>query len=98
MSSPLVLGCLWIVAAAVTALLPMRAQMLPGLTLIFAAPLLLVWIGYAHGFLWVAAGLFAFVSMFRRPLNYLARKALGLPLPELPPEFRPDPTNNEVPK
>jgi hypothetical protein len=26
--------------------------------------------------------------MFRRPLNYLTRKALGLPLPDLPPELQ----------
>jgi hypothetical protein len=77
-----------VIAGAVTALLPMRAQMVPGMILILSAPVLLVWIGVTHGWLWVAVGLFAFLSMFRRPLNYFARKALGLPLPELPPEFR----------
>ena len=90
MSLPLVLGALWVVAGAVTALMPMRLQRYPGIPLLIAAPILLIWIGLTHGFLWVAVGLFAFVSMFRRPLNYFARMALGLPLPELPPELRPD--------
>ena len=67
--TPLVLGALWVLAAAATAVLPMRRQMIPGLALLIAAPVLLVWIGYAHGWLWLAFGLFAFVSMFRRPLR-----------------------------
>ena len=83
----LIAGALWIVAGAITAALPMRAQMIPGLTLIAAAPVLLIWIGVTHGFLWTALGLFAFLSMFRRPLTYLTRKLLGLPLPDLPPEL-----------
>ena len=78
-----------VIAGAITALLPMRAQMIPGLTLIALAPVLLIWIGLTHGWLWVGIGAVAFVSMFRRPLNYFARKALGLPLPDLPPELRP---------
>ena len=75
MSPPLVLGCLWVLAAAVTAMLPMRRQMVPGLTLL----VLLVWIGYQHGSLWLAVGLFAFLSMFRNPLLYFLRRALGRP-------------------
>ena len=89
MSLPLIIAALWVIAGAITALLPMRAQMIPGLTLIAAAPVLLIWIGLTHGFLWVAAGTFAFLSMFRRPLNHFIRKALGWPLPDLPPELRP---------
>ena len=77
--TPLVLGALWVLAAAATAVLPMRRQMIPGLALLIAAPVLLVWIGYAHGWLWLAFGLFAFVSMFRRPLRYFANRALGRP-------------------
>ncbi len=90
MSLPLILAAVWVVAGAVTGMLPMRAQMVPGLTLIVLAPVLLIWIGLTHGWFWVAIGTFAFLSMFRRPLNYFARKALGLPLPDLPPELRPD--------
>ena len=77
MSAPLILGCLWVLAAAITAMLPMRRQMVPGLALLAAAPVLLVWIGWVHGWLWLAFGLFAFVSMFRRPLRYLTLRALG---------------------
>jgi hypothetical protein len=79
MSLPLILGCLWVLASAITAMLPMRQQMLPGITLLIAAPVLLVWIGIAHGWIWLAIGLFAFLSMFRHPLMYFARRALGRP-------------------
>ena len=79
MSTPLILGCLWVLAAAATAMLPMRSQMVPGLALLAAAPVLLVWIGNAHGWLWLAVGLFAFLSMFRNPLLYLLRRTLGRP-------------------
>ena len=89
MSAPLIFGALWVVAAAVTAMMPLQLQRYPGLPLLAAAPVLLIWIGLEHGLLWTAFGLFAFLSMFRRPLNYLIRKALVLPLPELPPELRP---------
>ncbi len=36
--TPLILGALWVIAAAITGMLPMRAQMIPGLTLLAAAP------------------------------------------------------------
>lgn len=79
MSSPLVFGCFWVLAATATALLPMKWQMLPGLGLLIAAPVLLTWIGWVHGWVWLAFGIFAFVSMFRRPLIHLTRLALGRP-------------------
>ena len=79
-SLPLLFGALWIIAAAITAMLPMQRQMLPGWTLLIAAPVLLIWIGATHGWIWSAFGLFAFLSMFRRPLIYFARKARGLPV------------------
>lgn len=75
--TPLVLGALWVLAATATAFLPMRRQRGPGLALLLAAPVLLVWIGMAHGWLWVAFGVFAFVSMFRKPLRYLGQRVLG---------------------
>lgn len=87
MSLPLLLGCLWVIAATITAMLPMRSQMIPGFALLFSAPILLIWIGYTHGWLYAAFGLFAFLSMFRRPLSYFARRALGHPV-EPPPELR----------
>jgi hypothetical protein len=82
----LVAGCLWVVASAVTAMLPMRWQMAPGIVLLVAAPVLILWIGASHGWVWAAFGLFAFVSMFRNPLRYFALRALGRPAP-LPPEL-----------
>lgn len=82
MSLPLIIGALWVVAAAITAMLPMRTQMVPGITLLIAAPVLLVWIGLTHGWLWLAFGTFAFVSMFRNPLLYFIRRALGYPNPD----------------
>ncbi|MBA3909047.1 MAG: UDP-N-acetylmuramate--alanine ligase [Rhodobacter sp.] len=81
MSEPLILGGLWIVASAIVAILPMRLQMVPGVALLVAAPVLLVWIGWIHGWLWLGLGLFAFISMFRNPLRYFARRALGRPAP-----------------
>ena len=89
MSLPLILGALWVVAVAGTALLPMRQQRYPGVPLLVVAPILLIWTGWVHGILWVFVGLFAVLSMFRRPLNYLIRQALGLKLPDLPAALRP---------
>lgn len=86
MSTPLVLGCFWVLASAIVAMLPMKRQMVPGVALLVAAPFLLVWIGWVHGWLWLALGLFAFLSMFRNPLRYFVRRALGLPAP-LPKEL-----------
>jgi len=80
MSLPLVLGALWVIAAAITALLPMRRQYVPGVTLLICAPPLIGWIGWQHGVLWLLLALFALLSMFRRPLLYFARRALGLPV------------------
>ena len=79
MSLPMLLGCLWVFAATITALLPYRKQFPPGIALLVVAPILLVWIAWTHG-LWIGAvGVLAFVSMFRNPLRYFARRALGKP-------------------
>ncbi len=87
MSAPLVIACLWVIASAITAMLPMRRQMFPGIVLLIVAPALIVWIGQAHGWIWTAIGLFAFASMFRNPLRYFLNRALGRPV-EIPPELR----------
>ncbi len=77
MSQSLLLGVFWALAATVTALLPMRMQYPPGLTLLILAPFLIGFIGYQHG-IWVALlGLAAFVSMFRNPLRYFWRRAFS---------------------
>jgi hypothetical protein len=80
MSPALLAGALWAIAAAVTALLPMRLQYPPGITLLVLAPVLILWIGWVHGWVLGALGLAAFVSMFRNPLRYLWKKARGLPV------------------
>lgn len=80
MSLSLILGCLWVIASAITAMLPMRRQYAPGIVLLVAAPFLLVFIGIEHGAIWAFLGLLAFVSMFRNPLIYLTKKALGRPV------------------
>jgi hypothetical protein len=77
---PLVVGCLWVLAATATALLPFRAQFVPGITLLVAAPLLIGWVWLDYGTVAGVAALAAFVSMFRNPLRYMARRALGLPV------------------
>ena len=75
MSAPLIAGAAWVLLAAGVALLPMRRQFAPGLVLLIAAPGLIAWIGWQHG--WVPGFLasVAFFSMFRHPLRYLWRKA-----------------------
>ncbi|WP_424940145.1 DUF2484 family protein [Aliiroseovarius sp. S253] len=77
MSPSLIVGAFWAIAATIVALLPMRMQFPPGIFLLISAPLLIIWIGATHGWVWAALGLAAFLSMFRRPLWYLARKAVG---------------------
>lgn len=76
----LVLSCLWVLVATVVAFLPMRYQYAPGILLLLAAPVLIWLIGRDVG-VWaaVAAGL-AFLSMFRKPLRYFAKRALGRPV------------------
>jgi hypothetical protein len=69
----LTLASLWVLAAAITAFLPMRYQYVPGLTLLVLAVPLLVFVARDVGWVWVAVVLFAVLSMFRRPLMGLAR-------------------------
>ncbi len=87
MSWALIAGCLWVVASTVVAMLPMRAQMVPGVALLVAAPALLVWIATQHGVWLTLIGTLAFLSMFRNPLRYFVNRALGRPT-ELPPELK----------
>jgi hypothetical protein len=90
-------ACLWALAATVTALLPMRMQYPPGLTLLFLAPPLLVWIGFSNG-LWVGLlGTLGFLSMFRRPLIYFGRRALGPAVTESPPTKEADGDHRSTP-
>lgn len=96
MNAPLILGAVWVIAAALTALLPMRKQYVPGVSLLICAPPLIGWIGYEHGLIWLLFGIFALLSMFRRPLLYFARRALGLPV-TVPTDFDPpDPAKDRT--
>jgi hypothetical protein len=88
MNTALLLACsLWVIVGTITAFLPMRRQMIPGVALILTAPILLIWVGVAYGWVWVVAGLLAFGSMFRNPLIYYYKRLRGIPV-ELPPELR----------
>lgn len=74
MSPALIAGALWAVASAIVALLPMRRQYAPGVALLIAAPVLILWIGATHGWIWTGLALAAFLSMFRNPLRYIWKK------------------------
>jgi hypothetical protein len=70
----LLLACLWVVAAATVAMLPMRWQYVPGAILLLLSVPLLVLIGRDAGWLWVVPVLLAVLSMYRRPLGAIARQ------------------------
>lgn len=77
-----VFACLWVLAATIVAFLPMRRQFAPGLVLLIAAPVLIVWLA-ADFNIWIGfAAAFAFVSMFRKPLHYLAKRAIEKVAPD----------------
>lgn len=73
----------WVLASAAVAMLPMRHQYVPGVTLLIAAPALIIWIGYDVAWWAGALALLAFVSMFRNPLRYFWARLTGKQ-PELP--------------
>lgn len=67
-------GILWVLAATVVALLPMRFQFAPGFILLLMAPVLITRLGQEYGWIAAIAALAAFLSMFRKPLAYYAGK------------------------
>jgi len=81
MSGALIAAIFWALAATVTALLPMRHQMVPGVALLLAAPVLVFWLGLTHGWIASLLALLAFVSMFRNPLLYFFRRMTGRAAP-----------------
>lgn len=83
MSTILILASLWVIAGSVVAFLPMRYQYAPGILLILLAPVLIWMIGQEYGFVPAALAVLAFVSMFRKPLRYFARRLMG-EKPEVP--------------
>lgn len=74
---------LWVFASAGVAMLPMRHQYIPGVTLLIAAPVLIIAIGIHVGWIVALLAVLAFVSMFRNPLRYLLARLRGHK-PELP--------------
>ncbi|SMX37925.1 DUF2484 family protein [Octadecabacter ascidiaceicola] len=83
MSWSIVIAALWVLVATGTALLPMRRQYVPGVTLLLVAPVLILWLGYDFGWGWGVAAFIGFASMFRNPLRYLFARARGQ-RPEIP--------------
>jgi len=70
-------ACLWVLAATVTAMLPMRLQRIVGLPLI-AGAIAVIWLLWRDfGPLAGGVALAAVLSMFRRPLMALARYVMG---------------------
>ena len=80
----LLLICIgWVLAATVVAFLPMRYQYIPGIALLLAAPVLIWLIAHNFGLIYAVLGLLAFLSMFRNPLRYFAKRLMGQH-PEVP--------------
>ena len=67
----------WVFASALVAMLPMRLQYVPGVMLLLAAPVLVWMIAQAVGVWAAAAGLLAFMSMYRNPLRYFWKRLTG---------------------
>ncbi|WP_171167224.1 DUF2484 family protein [Ruegeria sp. HKCCA0370] len=74
MDYSMILAALWVICATIVAFLPMRMQFPPGVTLLICAPVLIVWLGYDHGWFWSVFAFGGFVSMFRNPIRYCWRK------------------------
>ncbi len=68
---------LWVFASAAVAMLPMRLQYAPGITLLLMGPVLIVWVGTSTNWAAAVIALFAFLSMFRNPLIYFWARARG---------------------
>ncbi|MGB3177682.1 MAG: DUF2484 family protein [Albidovulum sp.] len=81
MSWAALLACLWVLAATLVAFLPMRRQFAPGLALLIVAPAIIIWLTSAIN-VWVGlAALVGFISMFRNPLRYIAKRAFEKIIP-----------------
>lgn len=83
MSWSVLAAALWVLAGTATAMMPLRRQYVPGVTLLLLAPVLIGWLWFDHGRVIGVVATLAFVSMFRRPLQFLIAKARGQN-PEIP--------------
>ncbi len=83
MSWSILIAVLWVFAATGCAFLPIRKQYVPGILLLAAAPLLILWLGYDFGALVAGLAALGFMSMFRNPIIYIYRRMRG-DKPELP--------------
>jgi len=83
LSWSVVFASLWVLAGTVTALLPMRLQYVPGVSLLVLAPVVIIWLFIDFGWVWGLLALLGFVSMFRNPLKYFYARARGQK-PEVP--------------
>ena len=77
MTASVIACAIWALAATIVAFLPMRRQYAPGVTLLVLAPVLIVWLGVQHGWIFALVAFGGFVSMFRNPLRYFWRKWRG---------------------
>ncbi len=77
MSLSLIASAVWVVCASVVAFLPLRYQRPPGLLLLLIAPVLIWLLCRDFGLPAASFGLFALLSMFRKPLTYLLRRSFG---------------------
>lgn len=77
MTAPIVAACLWVLVATAVAFLPMRVQWIVGLPLVAAGVVLIVWLSRdVSAWIGIAASA-ALVSVFRKPLGYLAARLRG---------------------
>ncbi len=84
MSASAIAAIIWVLVASGVAMLPMRRQFPPGVVLLIAAPVLIVWLGFDYGWIASAGALAAFLSMFRNPLRYYWRKWRGIEIAPIP--------------
>ncbi|MCA0043087.1 DUF2484 family protein [Celeribacter litoreus] len=79
--NPLVAMAIWALACMALAPLPIKYQIVPGLSLLAMLPVLLIWTGMTYGVWPVLIGLAAAASLFRKPLialwRYLGRRLKG---------------------
>ena len=77
------IGCVWVLACTVIAMLPIRRQIVPGVMLMMAGPFL-IWVLIDQlGWLVGGIALFAFLSMFRNHMIYMTQILMGQ-RPEIP--------------